>query len=72
MQKLKDKHPYLVVTTDRYTVGEFLAAEAPWGGTVRLSTLQSGDPIIQMKGNEAAFDGHAVAACQQANPVNVQ
>lgn len=72
LQKLKDKHPYLVVTTERYTVGEFWAGDAPWGGTVRLSTLQSGGPTIRMKGNEAAFDGHAVAACQQANPVNVQ
>lgn len=72
LQKLKDKHPYLVVTTDRYTVGEFWAGDAPWGGNVRLSTLQSGGPMIQMKGNEAAFDGHAVAVCQQVSPVNVQ
>ena len=72
LQKLKDKHPYLVVTTERYTVGEFWAGDAPWGGTVRLSTLQSGGPMIQMKGNDATFDGHAVTACQQVSPVNVQ
>lgn len=72
LQKLKDKHPYLVVTTERYTVGEFWAGDAPWGGTVRLSTLQSGGPMIQMKGNEATFDGRAVTACQQVSPVNVQ
>lgn len=72
LQKLKDKHPYLVVTTERYTVGEFWVGDAPWGGTVRLSTLQSGGPMIQMKGNDATFDGHAVTACQQVSPVNVQ